>query len=182
MERQLAAAGVPRNFYAGFLRNAQAAAGGRSMYQLYKEVTAGYAHASSRRECIALSRILDAALNRDLEAVLDLTCRRLGGVQTAAETGNWAMCDVLETEAGQHSFVPAAFMRSALKSVTQMQAVIKSVGPSGATGTKGGSSNKAATGRWERGSSARSSKKELNRDTQPGASASHKKKSGSDPK
>ena len=182
MDRQLAAAGVPRSFHKGFVHNARAAAGGRSMYQLYTEVTAGFAHESSRRECLALSRILDALLRGDKLAALEHTCRRLGGVHTAAETGNWAMCERLETEAEQRSFVPDAFMRSALRSVTQMQAVKKSVGPGGATG-KGGSSTKAATGRWEqRGSAARSSKKELNRDTQPGASSSFKKKSGSDPK
>jgi hypothetical protein len=182
MDRQLAAAGVQRSFHEGFVRNARSAAGGRSMYQLYTEVTAGFSHESSRRECLALSRILDALLRGDKVAALEHTCRRLGGVHTAAETGSWAMCERLETEAEQRSFVPDAFMRSALKSVTQMQAVKKSVGPGGATG-KGGSSNKAATGRWEqRGSAARPSKKELNRDTQPGASSSFKKKGGSDPK
>ncbi len=181
MDHQLAAAGVQRSFHEGFVRNARFAAGGRSMYQLYKEVTSAFSHESSRRECLALSRILDALLRGDKSAALEHTCRRLGGVHTAAETGNWAMCERLETEAEQRSFVPDAFMRSALKSVTQMQAVKKSVS-NGATG-KGGASNKAATGRWEqRGSTARSNKKEFNKDTQPGASASYKKKSGSDTK
>ena len=36
------------------------------------------------------------------------------------------MCERLESEAEQRSFVPDAFMRSALRSVTQMQAVKKS--------------------------------------------------------
>ena len=181
MDHQLAVSGVHRSFHEGFVRNARFAAGGRSMYQLYKEVTAGFSHESGRRECLALSRILDALLRGDKSAALEHTCRRLGGVHTAAETGNWAMCERLETEAEQRSFVPDAFMRSALKSVTQMQAVKKSVS-NGATG-KGGASNKAATGRWEqRGSTARSNKKEFNKDMQPGASASYKKKSGSDTK
>ena len=106
------------------------------MYQLYKEVTAAFQCESSRRECLALSRILDALLRGDTIAALEHTCRRLGGVHTAAETGNWAMCERLESEAEQRSFVPDAFMRSALQSVTQMQAVKKSVAD-GATG-KGG--------------------------------------------
>jgi hypothetical protein len=142
VEHELGRAGCDRrSFAAGFVRNARFAAGGRSMYQLYKEVTASFAYESSRRECLALSRILDALLRRDLVSALEHTCRRLGGVHTAAETGNWAMCERLETEAEQRSFVPEKYMRSALKSVTQMQAVKRSavdVAP-GAANNKGGS-------------------------------------------
>jgi hypothetical protein len=177
VEHQLAQAGVQRSFAQGFVSNAKFAAGGRSMYQLYKEVTAAFAHESSKRECLALSRILDALLRSDVAAALEHTCRRLGGVHTAAETGNWAMCERLETEAEQRSFVPDAFMRSALKSVTQMQAVKKSV--AGSTGAGKGGSKKAAQtkGGWERGSASKSNKKESNQDN--GASASHKKGGGS---
>jgi len=184
MNHQLAIAGVQpqRAFHEGFVRNAKFAAGGRSMFQLYKEVTSSFSHESSRRECLALSRILDALLRGDKVAALEHTCRRLGGVHTAAETGNWAMCERLETEAEQRSFVPDSFMRSALKSVTQMQAVKKSVGNGGATG-KSGAATKAATGQWEkRGSSTRFNKKDFNKDNQPGASTSQKKKGGSESK
>ena len=75
------------------------------MYQLYKEVTASFTGESSRRECLALSRILDALLRGNTSAALEHTCRRLGGVHTAAETGNWAMCERLESETEQRSFV-----------------------------------------------------------------------------
>jgi hypothetical protein len=149
VDHQLAQAGVERSFASGFLRNARFAAGGRSMYQLYKEVTAAFPHESSKRECIALSRILDALLRGDVSAALEHTCRRLGGVQTAATTGNWAMCERLETEAEQRSFVPDHFMRSALKSVVQMQAVMKSV-PSGGTargGSRGTATDQKGNGR-----------------------------------
>lgn len=178
VEHQLAQAGVQRSFAQGFVSNAKFAAGGRSMYQLYKEVTAAFTHESSKRECLALSRILDALLRGDVAAALEHTCRRLGGVHTAAETGNWAMCERLETEAEQRSFVPDAFMRSALKSVTQMQAVKKSV--AGSTGAGKGGSKKAAQtnkGGWEPRSTPKSNKKESNQDN--GASASHKKGGGS---
>jgi hypothetical protein len=156
------------------------------MYQLYKEVTAGFATESSKRECLALSRILDALLRGDTAAALEHTCRRLGGVHTAAETGNWAMCERLETEAEQRSFVPDAFMRSALKSVTQMQAVKKSAADV-AAGRGAFSKAASGVGRGERRStgSKPSNKKEFNRskDTHDaGASASQKKKSGSDAK
>ena len=181
VEHQLAQAGIQRSFAQGFVSNAKFAAGGRSMYQLYKEVTAAFAHESSKRECLALSRILDALLRGDVAAALEHTCRRLGGVHTAAETGNWAMCERLETEAEQRSFVPDAFMRSALKSVTQMQAVKKSVVSSTGAG-KGGSKKAAQTnkGGWEPRSTPKSNKKEQNQDN--GAGASHKKKGGSESK
>ena len=177
MEHQLAQAGVQRSFAAGFVANARFAAGGRSMFQLYKEVTASFTGESSRRECLALSRILDALLRGDTSAALDHTCRRLGGVHTAAETGNWAMCERLESEAEQRSFVPDAFMRSVLRSVTQMQAVKKSAAD-GAVG-KGAWSKGAATSGRERRSSSKSRKKESGKDRDTpkdsGAGASHKK-------
>jgi hypothetical protein len=183
IEHALAEAGVQRGFAKGFVANARFAAGGRSMYQLYKEVTAAFATESSKRECLALARILDAALRGDMTAVLEHTCRRLGGVHTAAETGNWAMCERLETEAEQRSFVPDAFMRSALKSVTQMQAVKKSAADVAAGR---GTFSKNASGFGRGGGRAKPNKKEpyKNRETNndAGDSASQKTKSGSDPK
>ena len=179
MEHQLAVAGVQRSFATGFMQNAQFAAGGRSMFQLYTDVTSAFSQDArhSKRECLALARILDALLRKDFAAALEHTCRRLGGVHTAAETGNWAMCDRLETESEQRSFVPDAFMRSALKSVTQMQAVRKSVAHSG--GGKGGAGGSSASGgKGRRDSRPKSTKKENspggdNKGT--GASTSQKK-------
>ena len=184
VEHELAKAGVERSFAQGFVRNAMYAAGGRTMYQLYKEVTSVFAHESSRRECLALSRILDALLRGDAAAALEHTCRRLGGVHTAAETGNWAMCERLETEAEQRSFVPNEFMRSALKSVTQMAAVKKSAAD-GAAGKGAFSKAASASGRGERRSPAKPYKKDFQKDRENnkenGASTSQKKKGGSGP-
>lgn len=183
-DHELARAGVQRSFARGFIANAQFAAGGRSMFQLYKEVTSSFTE-SSRRECLALSRILDALLRGDRAAALELTCRRLGGVQTAAETGNWAMCERLETEAEQRSFVPDEFMRSALRSVTQMQAVRRSAAD-GAAGKGALSKAASASGRKERRSASKpyNNKKDHHREgdssKDSGAGASRKKKGGSD--
>ncbi len=185
-DHQLGRAGVSRPFAKGFVANARFAAGGRSMFQLYKEVTASFTGESSRRECLALARILDALLRGDTSSALEHTCRRLGGVHTAAETGNWAMCERLESEAEQRSFVPDAFMRSALKSVTQMQAVKKSAADGAAA--KGAWSKAApASGRGERRSSARPNKRDSYKDKDTpkdaGAGTSHKKsRGGSDSK
>jgi hypothetical protein len=105
-------------------------------------------------------------------------------VHTAAETGNWAMCERLETESQQRSFVPDAFMRSALKSVVQMQAVKKSAAE-GFAGKGARSKGVSASGREERRSSAKPNKKGYAKDhrdsTASGAGASQKKKAaGSD--
>jgi len=184
VDHQLARAGIHSSFAKGFVANARFAAGGRTMYQLYKEVTASFSLESAKRECLALSRILDALLRGDTTAALEHTCRRLGGVHTAAETGNWAMCERLETEAKQRSFVPDAFMRSALKSVVQMQAVKKSAAE-GFAGKGARSKGAPASGREERRSSAKPNKKGSAKDhrdsTASGAGASYKKKAtGSD--
>ena len=64
-------------------------------------------------------------LLNDRDRALELLCRRLGGVQIGAETGNWEMCRALESAAERRSFVPERIMASALKTVTRMQAIQK---------------------------------------------------------
>lgn len=173
LDHELARAGCGKSsFAAGFVYNARTAAGGRSMYQLYKEITstAAFTSESSRRECLALSRILDALLCRDLAAALEHTCRRLGGVQTAAETGNWAVCARLETAVEQRSFVPEEYMRSALRSVTQMEAVKRSAADARAS---------AAAAQGGGGSGRGGGRKSGNKDyaaTQPGGTGAASKK------
>ena len=152
LEEKLAAHGVQRSFANEFVRNAQAAAGGRTLYQLYKyDVTARFsdAHSHAKKECIALSRIVDALNSGDRRLALELTCRRLGGVQTAAETGSWALCEMLETESSQQSFIPAKFLGAALKSVNRYNAIKKSVAESRGGNSFGGSgpSNQRERGR-----------------------------------
>jgi hypothetical protein len=188
MEHALARAGVERSFARGFIRNARSAAGGRSMYQLYVDVTSNFKPEArhSKRECLALSRILDALLRKDYKAALEHTCRRLGGVHTAAETDNWEMCERLETEAEQRSFVPDVFMRSALRSVTQMQAVKKSVSNRGGGNNnnyKGGAGGYGSSSGKGRGGDYRSKSNRKDGSSSSdakgsGASSSFKKKKG----
>ena len=143
MHAAMDAYGVRRLFAPGFIANARYAGGGRSMYELYKfDVTTRYlpGHEHSKHESLALARIIDAASVGDIDEVLELACRRLGGVQTAAETGSWQMCEQLESNVQRRSFVPASFMQSALKAVTQSQAIAKTVqdGARQRAGTTGG--------------------------------------------
>jgi len=187
ISHHLANAGIPRSFAKGFIRNAQYVADGRSMFQLYTELVASFPGDKQHcvRECLALARVLDALLKGDNRAALEAVCRRLGGVHTAAETGNWAMCERLESQSNTRSFVPESFMRSALKDVTRMAAVKKSVSSSGtgrsAAGAAGYSSSKGGKGRSS--DSRPYSRRDNNSDTKGnGAGASYKKKGGSDPK
>jgi hypothetical protein len=134
---QLAESGVSRSFAHGFLRNVYAASGSRKVYPLFKyDVTPKFpaAHEHSKRECLSLARIIDALCDNDLEGAKELACRRLGGVQTAAETGSWQMCEHLESEAEQRTFVPAAFMAAALKRVNRLNAIKKTVAEGGKAG------------------------------------------------
>jgi hypothetical protein len=86
LRQLMGAAGVSKRMFPGFIANAKAASGGRSLYDLYKfEVTPRFKEGSthSKQECLALSRIIDALLVGDKEGALELACRRLGGVHTA---------------------------------------------------------------------------------------------------
>ena len=132
-DSRLAETGVHRRSFAkGFLRNALAAAAGRTLHQLFKELTTQWdASVHCKREALAHARTLDLILvlprnMRGVPEVLEHVCRRLGGVQTAATSGSWEMCDRLESETSVKNFVPDYFMSTALKQVTREQAVRKS--------------------------------------------------------
>lgn len=132
-DSRLAETGVHRRSFAkGFLRNALAAAAGRAFHQLFKELTTQWdASVHCKREALSHARTLDLLLVlprnvRGVSEVLEHVCRRLGGVQTAALSGSWEMCDRLESETSVKNFVPDYFMSTALKQVTREQAVRKS--------------------------------------------------------
>lgn len=154
-DSRLAETGVHRRSFAeGFLRNALAAAAGRTLHQLFKELTAQWdASVHCKREALAHARTLDLVLQlprkmRGVSDVLEHVCRRLGGVQTAALSGSWDMCDRLESETSVKNFVPDYFMSTALKQVTREQAVRKSAAESLNAGKRPSSQG---TGRKPRG-------------------------------
>ena len=131
MQHELARHGVQRRDFAkSFLRSAREAAAGRKLLVLYKDIMAAWpasASEHSKKECLALARILDAMLSKDTKLALELLCRRLGGVQTACETGSWEVCDRLETATSTKSFIHSSFLGSALKEVNRENAIKKSV-------------------------------------------------------
>lgn len=159
MVHALESAGHAQPFAMEFIASAKEAAAGRSLYELFKyDVTPrfGDKQTHAKSECIALARVIDAILLNDRDRALELLCRRLGGVQIGAETGNWEMCRALESAAERRSFVPERIMASALKTVTRMQAIQKgkydgyyggASGSGGGTAGSGRSSKKKANGR-----------------------------------
>lgn len=139
---RMAGMGLDDRLWPEFVEAAQRRSGGRSLLELYKFDMLPHfpstASAHSKAECLSLARIIDAALASDLDAVLEQACRRLGGLQTAVDTGNWMMCERLEAAMDARSFVPARFLSSALKSVSREQAIRK-LAPTGKhNGTGGG--------------------------------------------
>ena len=128
LDRAMSRNGAGSGFARGFLHTALDAANGASLQHLFEfsrrdDFKTATEH--TRRECIVLARILDAGLRGDLAAVMEIASRRLGGVHTAAVTGSWEMCDRLEYESDRRTFVPAAYLASALKSVAREHAIRK---------------------------------------------------------
>ena len=161
LARQLRKVGaVDSTFADQYIANIRRAAGGRSIFDFLRDLktsTWSSVHRHSQQECDVLARVLDAALADDRDGVLDLVTRRLAGVQTAVDTGSWAVCQELSGGIETRSFVPVAALAQALKSVVRAQAIKKSAS-SDTTGTRrstgvasssssSSSSNKPWTGR-----------------------------------
>ncbi len=135
------------DFHVGFIRNALRNTVGRSVYDVFRrDVTPswGSQHEHSRRECLVLAMIIDEALlHREVNrTLLDLACRRLGGVHTAVDTGSWKLCERLQSDHDQRNFVPEKYLARALKRVTQETSLHKVAGERDYTSTASSSGNK----------------------------------------
>lgn len=106
-----------------FIRNVLRNSGGTSVYRVFKYDVVFHSE-RNRRECLALSRILDAALAGDKQQLVELTVRRLAGVHTAdSSDNNWDACDAIEQVMEKQSFVPTKFLQRTLRTVVQLQAL-----------------------------------------------------------
>ena len=106
-----------------FIRNVLRNSGGTSIYRVFKYDVVFHSE-RNRRECLALSRILDAALAGDTQQLVELTVRRLAGVHTAdSSDNNWDACDAIEQVMEKQSFVPTKFLQRTLRTVVQLQAL-----------------------------------------------------------
>lgn len=108
-----------------YITNVLRSSGGTSVHRAFKE-DVKFKSERNRRECLALARIIDAALRNDLKQLLELAVRRLAGVHTAdTSDNNWDACDAIEQVMERQSFVPTKFLQRALKTVVQLQALQK---------------------------------------------------------
>jgi hypothetical protein len=106
-----------------FIRNVLHNSGGNSVYRVFKYDVV-FTSERNRRECLALSRILDAALLGDMQQLVEMTVRRLAGVHTAdSSDNNWDACDAIEQVMEKQSFVPTKFLQRTLRTVVQLQAL-----------------------------------------------------------
>lgn len=123
LRRQLSAMGQIEPVAAAFLRNANRAAGGGTLYNLYKssiipKFPENGAEAA-KKECLAWARLLDCLQAKDIKGAFEVACRRLGGVQMGAQSGNWRMCAELDRDVQSDSFLPHSIVSAALKAVTR---------------------------------------------------------------
>jgi hypothetical protein len=122
------AAGAARPLADKFLRNILAR--GPSVHQVMRYDTT-FKSERNRRECLALAKLLDALLARDVHAAKEVACRRLAGVHLADMSGDWNVCDVFEGVMDKQSYVPEEFLQRVVKSVMRIEALDKSAASSG---------------------------------------------------
>lgn len=121
------AAGLARPIAKEFIRNVLFQSGTDSVLSVYRrDVT--IKDTRSRREINVLAGIIDLLRARDYRSALEMCVRRLAGVHTADASGNWRMCDAFEMHTETRSFVPERFLKRALSTVVQLQAVEKAAG------------------------------------------------------
>lgn len=124
----LSANGARRAFAEGFLENIDTTYGGRSLVYVFKNdvipgLPAAFASEHGKKEMLSLARVIDALLKEDYSQALEFACRRLGGIHTGMITGNWLLCEKLEMETDQFSFVPTEYLAAAIKQVKRVEAM-----------------------------------------------------------
>ncbi len=141
-----------------YIMNVLRSSGGTSVLRVFRD-DVSFASERNRRECLALARIVDAALHGDVKQVLELAVRRLAGVHTAdSSNGNWSACDAIEQVMSRQSFLPTHVLQRTLKTVVQMNALQQKHSDLGPTG-KG---KQSQAGRASRPKTARSSSGNIN--------------------
>jgi len=112
----------------------------------------------NHRECLSITRAIDAMLANNMMLAMEILVRRAAGVHAADMSGSWDLCDVLENVMDNQSFIPAGVMQRALKRVTRIQQLKKgtkatdSTAPSSSTtkrnsrDRRGGNSKDGSTG------------------------------------
>ena len=80
-----------------------------------------------------------------MERALELTVRRLVGVQTADMSGIWAVCDQFELVMDKQSFVPDEFLARALKNAARLETLEQASRAGGRRGAGAGAAAAASS-------------------------------------
>lgn len=123
--KEMRAHGIDAPWGREFIANALRSQGGLgSLAQVYKHEVE-FTSKRNKMEMLAWCRVIDALRNGQDEVALELAVRRLAGVHTADISGTWEACAEFELDTTRQSFVPAAPLKAALKSVGRSQTLKK---------------------------------------------------------
>ena len=169
-----------------YLRDFDHAAGGATLQAFFKaEITSHYDHKNlhAKMEIGTLTMLIDIARRMQpvarserllVDDLLEVACRRLGGVALAADTGNWDVCNALQSTTASRSFLPARVINSAAKTVNRFAKLKKSASDSRSSSSRRSSNDSSFKGKRDRNRSSSSGDKG---ESESGArSSSYKKK------
>lgn len=134
-----------KQFIENALRAHGGATGSATLVRVYKD-DLDITTKRNRMEILAWCRCIDAMRLGHFEVALEIAVRRLAGVHTAELSGTWEAAAVFELDTSKQSFVPAAALKAALKTVTRSQA-LKKLGDKPSSSGFGGTNKKVSSSR-----------------------------------
>jgi len=123
VDNAMESAGAARPVASSMLRNILAR--GPSVQHVTRYDTA-FKSERNRRECLALSKILDALLAKDIRLAKEIAARRYSGVHLSDLSGDWNYCDVLEEVVDRQSYLSEEILQRVVKGVMRVEALDKS--------------------------------------------------------
>jgi hypothetical protein len=123
VDNAMESAGAARPVASKMLRNILAR--GPSVHHVTRYDTT-FKSERNRRECLALSKILDALLAGDIRLAKELAARRYSGVHLSDLSGDWNYCDVLEEVVDKQSYLSEDILQRVVKGVMRVEALDKS--------------------------------------------------------
>ena len=124
VDSRMKSAGIEEPMAKEFFANVLRASGGTKCLEVFKN-DIPFKHERNKREILCLARIADLIFSDNISVAVEIIARRIAGVHTADSTGSWDVCDHLEQNMENHSFVPAGILRRTLNHVARQQALMK---------------------------------------------------------
>ena len=130
------ALGISAPFAAPYLDNVLRGQATDSVLRVFKALE--FKNSRNRGELLALAKVVDFARKGETAMAIEWACRRMAGVHTADQSGNWQVSDVFEMNTASQSYVPAGFLQMALKQVARVAAISKTHTNAYGKGQQGG--------------------------------------------